>query len=164
MRELFQEIMMTNAREVVFVHVLSAVFWVGGMIVMRFIVQPSLKNIQDDNIRIARALDIMKSFFTVVQVAIFLLVLTGVVMIMGLDLKNGSLDFYQLVIYKEAIWSVMLVVFIFLSFKRSRAQRHFVSGDIATAKKNIAQIETAVYVNILLGLAAIYLGVMVRGY
>ena len=37
MRELFQEIMMTNAREVVFVHVLSAVFWVGGMIVMRFI-------------------------------------------------------------------------------------------------------------------------------
>ena len=164
MRELFQEIMMTNAREVVFIHVLSAVFWVGGMTVMRFIVQPVLKNIQDEKIRLARALEIMKSFFAVVQVAIFLLVLTGVVMIMGLDLKNGPLDFYRLVIYKEAIWGAMTIIFAFLAFKRSRAQRYFVSGDIEATRKSIAQIETVIYVNLLLGLVAIYIGVMVRGY
>jgi uncharacterized membrane protein len=163
MRELFIEIMSDYAREIVFIHILSAIIWVGGMIAIRLAVKPSLVNIQDDNIRIARVLEIMKRFFSIVTFFIFLLIVTAVVFIIGLDLKNAG-SIYKVVIFKEAIWTIMVGIFIMIYASRNKAERLFVSGDIAGAKGKIGFIEKMILVNIILGLISLYFGVILRGY
>lgn len=163
MRELFVQLMSDYGRELIFIHILSAILWVGGMIVLRLAVTPSIKSIEDGSIRIARSLEIMKRFFSIVMVVSLLMLVSAIIFIIGLNLKNAG-DIYQVVIIKEAIWIIMFGVFLFIYFKRNQAQRYFVSGDIQGAKHNIFLIEKLILANIVFGLVAVYLGVILRGY
>lgn len=154
-----------NAQLIVFLHVLSAVIWVGGMIAIRFAVHPALQMIQDEKLRLARSLQAMGGFFRIVIPMVILLVITAVLMLLGLNFKEGDPTLYHMTFVKEGIWTVMTLNFTVMVIRRNRAERRYLSGDLAACKqllKPIAQL--MIPVNIVLGTLAIYLGVVLRGF
>lgn len=159
MSELFQNF----SASIVFLHVLSAVLWVGGMIAIRFAIHYSIQEIAEPKIKIERTLDNLRRFFNMVIPAIVILLLTAIIMIIGLAFKGT--DLYSTVILKEIVWTIMTIVFITIYIKRNKAQKAFEGGDFITAKSQLTPIaKYFIPLNIALGIIAIYLGVTLRGF
>lgn len=147
---------------IVFLHVISAVIWVGGMIAIRFAVHYSMQNIEEPKIKLARTLELLKRFFSMVIPAILTLLITAIIMIIALGFKGTEL--YSVVVVKEIIWTIMTLIFITIYIKRNKAQKAFDSGNFASAKNNLLPIATYfIPINIILGLIAIFLGITLRG-
>lgn len=148
---------------IVFLHVISAVIWVGGMIAIRFAVHYSMQNIEDPKVKLGRTLENLKRFFYIVIPTIITLLITAIIMIIALGFKGTAL--YNIVIVKEIIWTIMLIIFITIYMKRNKAQKAFDSGDFANTKKQLIPIATYfIPINIVLGLIAIFLGITLRGF
>ena len=148
---------------IIFLHVISAIVWIGGMIVIRFAVHYSMQNIEEPKIKLARTLELLKRFFSMVIPAILTLLITAIIMIIALGFKGSEL--YSIVVIKEIIWSIMTFIFIIVYIKRNKAQKAFDSGDFASTKNNLLPIATYfIPINIVLGLIAIFLGVTLRGF
>ena len=148
---------------IVFLHVISAVIWVGGMIAIRFAVHYSMQNIEDPKVKLGRTLENLKNFFNIVIPTIITLLITAIIMIVALGFKGTAL--YNIVIVKEIIWTIMLIIFITIYMKRNKAQKAFDSGDFANTKKQLIPIATYfIPINIILGLVAIFLGITLRGF
>jgi uncharacterized membrane protein len=147
---------------IVFLHVISAVIWVGGMIAIRFAVHYSMQNIEEPKIKLERTLENLKRFFSLVIPAILTLLITAIIMIIGSGFKENTL--YSLVIVKELIWSLMTIIFIIIYIKRNKAQKSFLNEDMNTTKNNLIPIANYfIPINILLGIVAIFIGVLLRG-
>lgn len=148
---------------IVFLHVISAVIWVGGMIAIRFAVHYSMQNIEDPKVKLGRTLENLKRFFNIVIPTIITLLITAIIMIIALGFKGTAL--YNIVMVKEIIWTIMLIIFITIYMKRNKAQKAFDSGDFANTKKQLIPIATYfIPINIILGLVAIFLGITLRGF
>ena len=148
---------------IVFLHVISAVLWVGGMLAIRFAVHYSMQEIDDPKIKLGRTLETLRRFFNMVIPAILILLLTAIVMIIALGFKGTQL--YNFVILKEIIWTIMTIIFIFIYIKRNKASKAFNNGDLPTAKRHLVPIaKYFIPINIVLGIIAIYLGVTLRGF
>ena len=148
---------------IVFLHVISAVIWVGGMIAIRFAVHYSIQNIEDPKVKLGRTLENLKRFFNIVIPTIITLLITAIIMIIALGFKGTAL--YNIVIVKEIIWTIMLIIFITIYMKRNKAQKAFDSGDFVNTKKQLIPIATYfIPINIVLGLIAIFLGITLRGF
>ncbi|NVJ52363.1 MAG: hypothetical protein HWD90_01620 [Campylobacteraceae bacterium] len=148
---------------IVFLHVLSAVIWVGGMIVIRFAVHYSMQNVEEPKIKLGRTLENLKRFFSMVIPSIIILLATAIIMIIALGFKGTEL--YSTVIAKEAVWVIMTVVFTIVYIKRNQAQKAFDKADFPLAKQKLQPIASfLIPLNIVLGLIAIYLGITLRGF
>ncbi len=148
---------------IVFLHVISAVIWVGGMIAIRFAVHYSMQNIEDPKVKLGRTLENLKRFFNIVIPTIITLLITAIIMIVALGFKGTAL--YNIVIVKEIIWTIMLIIFITIYMKRNKPQKAFDSGDFVNTKKQLIPIATYfIPINIVLGLVAIFLGITLRGF
>jgi uncharacterized membrane protein len=148
---------------IVFLHVVSAVLWVGGMIAIRFAVHYSMQNIEDPKVKLGRTLENLKRFFNMVIPAILTLLITAIIMIIALGFKGTEL--YGIVILKEVIWTGMTLIFITIYIKRNKAQKAFDNGDFANAKNKLLPIAAYfIPANIVLGLIAIFLGITLRGF
>ena len=148
---------------IVFLHVISAIIWVGGMIAIRFAVHYSMQEVEDPKIKLGRTLESLRRFFNMVIPSIIILLLTAIIMIIALKFKGT--DLYSFVIAKEAIWTIMTTVFIVIFIKRKQAQKAFDNGQLPIAKEKLAPIaQYLIPLNIVLGLVAIYLGVTLRGF
>ncbi|MGE4381905.1 MAG: hypothetical protein AB7D41_01750 [Arcobacter sp.] len=148
---------------IIFLHLISAIIWIGGMIVIRFAVHYSMQNIEDPKIKLGRTLENLKRFFSMVIPSIILLLITAIIMILALELKGSEL--YKFAIAKELIWTVMTIIFIIIYMKRNKAQKAFDSGDFTTAKNYLVPLaKYLIPTNIVLGLIAIILGITLRGY
>lgn len=153
----------TYSSIIVFIHVVSAVIWVGGMIAIRFAVHYSIQTIETPEIKLGKTLDFLKRFFNMVIPSIIVLLVTAIIMIIALGFKGTEL--YSIVILKEAVWSVMTVVFAIIYFKRNKAQRYFDKKDFKSAKETLTPLaKWMIPLNIVLGIVAIYFGVTLRGY
>ncbi len=167
----------TYAHEIVFLHVLSAFIWVGGMIAIRLAVHPNLQLIEDPKVRLGRTLAITGKFFNTVIPFIVLLIITAVIMAVGLGFRAAAVDAsgniiseaayatYNLVHVKEGIWMLMAMNFGWMYLKRRKAQKLFDKGHLPEAKESVALIPNLLLpINIVLGLAALWLGVTLRGF
>ena len=167
----------TYAHEIVFLHVLSALIWVGGMIAIRFAVHPSLQVVEDPKIKLGRTLAITGKFFHIVMPFILMLIVTAVIMAVGLGFRVAAVDetgtiisqeafdLYQIVHIKEVIWMLMTANFIWMYFKRRKAQKLFDTGDLSGAKTAVALIPAYLLpINIVLGILALWLGLTLRGF
>lgn len=148
---------------IVFLHVISAVIWVGGMIAIRFAVHYSMQEVDDPKIKLGRTLETLRRFFNMVIPSIIILLATAIIMIIALGFKGTNL--YSVVIAKEAIWTIMTLVFIFIFIKRKQAQKAFEEGKLPIAKEKLLPIANyLIPTNIVLGLIAIFLGITLRGF
>ncbi|UFS62944.1 hypothetical protein LOH54_02185 [Sulfurimonas sp. HSL-3221] len=159
---------------IVFLHVLSAVVWVGGMIAMRFAAHNSFMELEPP-VRLARTAHALKRLFAIVSPFVVILIITAVLMAVGWGFRAASVDAngnvideaafatYQLVHVKEAIWLIMALNLGAMILRRNKAQKKIDAGDFAAAKGLLGLIgKYMVPLNIILGVIAIYLGVTLR--
>jgi uncharacterized membrane protein len=142
---------------IVFLHVISAVVWVGGMIAMRFAAHPSFMAIASNQERLARVVYATKRLFIIVFPFTIILLVTAVIMLLGYDLKNTP--YAQFGHIKEGIWSVMFVNYLIMIKRRNRASKLLAEGDVIGAKNSMGIVgKYMIPLNIILGIVAIYLG------
>ncbi len=148
---------------IIFLHVISAIVWLGGMIVIRFAIHYSMQNIEEPKIKLGRTLENLKRFFYMVIPSIIALLITAIILILALNFKDSSL--YKFVIAKEIIWLIMSAIFIIIYIKRNKAQKAFDIGDFTTAKNHLALLaKYLIPINIFLGIIAVILGITLRGF
>ncbi|MFT7860006.1 MAG: hypothetical protein ABXS93_03620 [Sulfurimonas sp.] len=160
---------------IVFLHVISAVVWVGGMIAMRYAAHFSFMEIESPLHRLQRTAHALKRLFTIVSPFVIILIITAVIMAVGLGFRAAAVDangnviddyamyIYNLVHVKEAIWMLMAINLVAMILRRNKAQKLLDAGDSTGAKKALGMIgKYMVPVNIILGVIAIFLGVTLR--
>ena len=163
MKEIAVEIFNNYAFFLVFLHVLGAIVWVGGMIGMRLAVHPGLQHIEDDKIRLARTLEIVRNLFALVFPFVVLILLTGGVM--GAAIWAPGTGLATVLYLKAGVWLVMTANYALMVYRRNVAERRFVSGDLAGARAMMAPIPNLMLpVNIALGVLALVLGIYLRGF
>jgi len=175
MKEFLIETFAHHRTLIVFLHVLSAVIWVGGMIAIRFAAHQSLAHITDPKLRLERAAHTLKRLFSIVWPFVIVLITTAVIMAVGLGFRAAALDasgnviddyamsIYNTVHIKEAIWLVMALNLAAMMFRRRKAEIALREGDIDEAKEMLGFIaKYMVPMNIALGVIAIFIGVVLR--
>ena len=163
---------------IVFLHVLSAFVWVGGMIAIRLAVHPVISRggvtgaqmLQNDVMdsmlkpqqRLGITLQVTGRLFNLVMPFIVILFVTGLVMAIATGGHHGDLKSFFLT--KEIIWTIMAVNYIYMYTKRAKAWKLFSNGDVALAKAQMSFIPNLLLpLNIVLGIVALWLGVTLRG-
>ena len=163
---------------IVFLHVLSAFIWVGGMIAIRVAVHPVIQRggvtaqemLQNDVMssmlvpkqRLGITLQITGRLFNLVMFFIAILFATGLMMAIATGGHHGDLK--SLFLSKEIIWTIMTVIYIYMYIKRAKAWKLFSQGDVALAKAQMSFIPNLLLpINIVLGIVALWLGVSLRG-
>ena len=142
---------------IVFLHVISAVVWVGGMVAMRYAAHPSFIEIESPLKRLERIADALKRLFCIVAPFVLFLLVTAVLMIKGYSISATE---YKIFAYaKEAIWTIMFLNLGVMIRRRNNAQKAIEKGEMVLAKEQLGMIgKYMVPMNIALGLVAIFLG------
>jgi len=175
LKDLMVQLFADYRTPIIFLHVLSAVIWVGGMIAIRFATHPSLAMISDPKMRMERAVHTLKRLFTIVLPFVIILIITAVIMAVGLGFRAAAMDemgnvidanamnVYQIIHLKEAIWLVMAINLGAMMFRRNQAQKALAHNDLGRAKSMLEMIaKYMVPLNIGLGVIAIFIGVFLR--
>lgn len=158
-----KELFLLSPSVILFLHVLSAIIWVGGMIVVRFAIHYSMQNIAEPRLKLERTLENLERFFKMVIPSIIVLLVTALLLAFGLEFKGSSLN--KFIHIKEAIWSLMTLIFIVVYIKRNKAQKALEMGDMIAVKANLSPIASyLIPINIILGLLAVYFGITLRGF
>ncbi|ARU48504.1 hypothetical protein [Sulfurospirillum diekertiae] len=143
---------------IIFLHILSAVVWVGGMIAIKFAVHPVIQTIEEPIIRLGNSLRIVGRLFHLVMPFIALSLICALLIIKGTGYTG------ELIYLKEAIWTMMTLNYTYMYIKRTLAQKSFDQGNFVNAKEHMRLLPTILLpINIVLGIVAIFLGVMLRG-
>lgn len=146
---------------VLFLHVISAVVWVGGMVAMRFAAHHSFQQLRQPPERLERTAHALKRLFVIVAPFILILLVTALMMASGMNLHHSEPA--PLVFAKEGIWTVMALNYLLMVLRRNSAERLILHGNLIDAKDRLAPIGAyMVPLNIALGIVAIYLGAMLR--
>jgi len=154
-----KEILINYSTIIIFLHIFSAIIWIGGMIAIRVAVHPVLQSFEDNVLKLGTTLRIVGRLFNLVIPFIIFLILTAIIFETVFGIKSN------LVHIKEAIWTIMTINFIIMYIKRSKAQKLFNNGKIADARDMVAIIPKALLpINIALGVLATVLGVVLRGF
>jgi len=142
---------------IVFLHVISAVVWVGGMIAIRFAAHQSFMQIESPAHRLERIAHTLKRLFTIVVPFVIILLVTAIIMSKGYSLSQS--EFSVMAHAKEGIWAVMTINLFVMIQRRNRAVKLLNEGDMVGAKFSLELIgKYMVPVNIILGVVAIFLG------
>lgn len=152
-----QDIFLEYKTLIVFLHVISAVVWVGGMIAMRYAAHYSFLEIESPQKRLERVAHALKRLFYIVIPFVVTLLVTAIFMIKGYSLSQS--DFSVLSHAKEGIWSIMFINLIVMILRRNRGEKMLNDGNMVGAKNQIELIgKFMVPLNIILGITAIFLG------
>lgn len=175
MKAAMTEFFWANTEMIVFLHVISAVIWVGGMVAMRYAAHHSFAHVENPHFRLERISHALQRLFMIVLPFVVMLIITAVLMAVGWDFRNAALDananvidqnamdMYNLVHIKEAIWMIMAINLGGMMYLRTKAQKALKGDAIAVAQKNLSLIgKYLVPLNIILGVVAVYMGVVLR--
>jgi len=163
---------------IVFLHVLSAFVWVGGMIAIRLAVHPVVSRggvtgaqmLQNDVMdfmlkpkqRLGITLQVTGRLFNLVIPFIVILFATGLMMAIAMGGHHGDLK--SIFLSKEIIWTIMAINFIYMYTKRAKAWKLFSKDEVALAKAQMSLIPNLLLpINIILGIVALWMGVTLRG-
>ena len=142
---------------IVFLHVISAVVWVGGMVALRYAAQPSLLKIVSSAEKLQRISHAIKRFFVILFPFIATVIITAIVMIDAYGLLEGQ---YSTLSYlKIGLWSVMFINYIIAIKRRNTADEMLSEGDLTGAQGQLGPIgKILVPMNIVLGVSAVFIG------
>lgn len=145
MKDLIYMLMADFKTQVVFLHVISAVIWVGGMVAMRFAAHHSFLHVENPLFRMERVAHALKRLFYLVTPFVLILIITAVIMAVGLGFRAAAVDvsgnviddtamfLYNLVHLKEVIWMIMAANLGLMMFFRNKAERALAVEDVVTA-------------------------------
>jgi uncharacterized membrane protein len=143
-----------------FLHALSAAFWVGGMAVMHFAVRPSAVATLEPPVRLPFMAAVLSRFFAGVSAAIVILLAAGLGMVW---LAGGFAQVRSNVHAMLAIGLVMMAIYVYIRVAPfPRLKRAITARAWPVAAANLDTIRKLVGVNLLLGVAVFALAVAGR--
>jgi len=144
---------------ILFLHIFSAIIWIGGMIAIRVAVHPVLQQFEDAKLRLGTTLKIVGRLFNLVIPFILILLASALYFEIAMKISN------PLTHTKEAIWTIMTLNFIYMYVKRAKAYKLFLNGEAINARDMVAIIPKVLLpINIFLGIASVMLGVILSGF
>ena len=157
------EIFNNYAHIIIFLHVIGAIIWIGGMIATRVAVHPVMMGIDDLKVRVGNNLKITGRLFNLVMPFIAIILITALIMAIALNGHKG--DMKMLFISKEIIWTVMTINYTYMYILRKKAWAMFEDGKVKEAATKVKIIPNILLpINIALGIIALWLGISLRGY
>lgn len=143
-----------------FLHLIAAAWWVGGMAVMHFAVRPSAVATLDPPLRLPFMAATLSRFFVGVSTAIGVLLASGLLMVW---FAGGFAHVHWSVHAMLAIGLVMMALFLHLRFAPyPRLLRAVAAREWPVAAANLNVIRKLVAVNLVLGLIVFALAVLGR--
>jgi len=172
------EFFANNGQLIVFLHVLSAIIWVGGMIAMRVAVHPviarggvtdaqmllsdKIADILEPKQRLGITMQTVGRLFNLVMPFIIVLFASGLIMAVAMGGHHGAEK--DLFITKEILWTIMAVNYGYMYYKRATAWKIFNQGQVKEAKARMKWMANVLLpTNIVLGVVALWMGVALRG-
>ena len=137
-----------------FLHILAAVIWVGGMFFAHVVLRPVAAGQLEPPVRLTLWVGVFKRFFPMVFAAIATLLVTGYWMVLSF---YGGFDAVGLHVH-IMVWTgyVMILIFFHVFFAPfKRLKRAVAAEDWAAGRKSLVQIRGLVGINLLIGLAII---------
>lgn len=135
-----------------FLHVLAAIAWLGGISFMLLALRPAAAQLLAPPQRLPLIAQVLQRFFKLVWLTIALLLLTGLVMLLGVGMKNAPLGWHLMF----GLGLLMFALFGHLYFGPFRRLQQAVSAaDWPEGGRRIGQIAALAAVNLGLGVLAI---------
>ena len=132
-----------------FIHLLCAAFWVGGMATMHFAVRPSAVATLEPPLRLRMMAATLRRFFVGVDASVTLLFVTGVAMILS---AGGFRGLHWHIEAMMSIAIVMAAIYVYIRASVFKAMRRAVEESawpVAAARLNT--VRKLVMVNLVLG-------------
>ncbi|MGO4395033.1 CopD family protein [Variovorax sp. M-6] len=143
-----------------FLHLLAAAFWVGGMAVMHFAVRPSAVATLEPPLRLPFMAATLARFFVGVSCAIGVLLASGLLLVWA---SGGFAQVHWSVHAMFTLGLVMMALFLHLRFAPyPRLRRAVAASEWPAAAANLNLIRKLVGVNLMLGVAVFALAVVGR--
>ncbi|MFS2164578.1 CopD family protein [Variovorax sp. Varisp62] len=133
-----------------FIHLLCAAFWVGGMATMHFAVRPSAVATLEPPLRLRMMAATLRRFFVGVDASVTLLFVTGVTMILA---AGGFRAVHWRIEAMMSIAIVMAAIYIYIRASVFRALRRAVDESAwPAAAARLNTVRQLVIVNLALGI------------
>lgn len=176
MRDTIYFIMTTFPNQIIFLHVFSAVIWVGGMISARYGRVKPLRSLSEPEDFIHETKRYTR-FFKMMTPFIVLLFITSVIIALsfhdnaydddGFILSQSAVELLKMIHTKGGIWTVMAMNMGLMAWINYKASKSFSSCSNVTECKRCKEALEIIYnylmpVNIILGAVEIMLGVVLR--
>lgn len=132
-----------------FIHLLCAAFWVGGMATMHFAVRPSAVATLEPPLRLRMMAATLRRFFVGVDASVTLLFASGVAMILA---AGGFRGLHWRIEAMMSIAIAMLAIYVYIRASVFRAMRRAVDESAWTvAAARLNTVRKLVTVNLVLG-------------
>jgi uncharacterized membrane protein len=136
----------------VFLHLVAAILWVGGMAFVLMALRPAVAAQLQPPQRLPLMVQVLRRFFAVVLACIAVLLATGVPLLLQVPGAQAPRGWHAM----AGLGIVMMLVFGHIWFAPwRRAQRAVAAQDWPEGGKRLNQIATLVKVNLVLGFVAI---------
>ena len=135
-----------------FLHLAAAIVWLGGIAFMLFSLRPAAAELLAPPQRLPLIAQVLHRFFTGVWLAVAILLITGLVMLLGVGMKNAPVGWHLML----GIGMLMFALFGHLYFGPFRRLRLAVSAsDWPEGGRRVGQIAKLAMANLVLGALAI---------
>lgn len=152
-------------RIIVFLHITTAAFLLGSMLMIRFIIKPTLMDIDDESVRYSRSIRVLEKYFHYLIVVMILIISASLTMSVGLGFEYANPTLFSLIHVKEALWVFISFNFLFMYIKLLNSKRLYRKREFFELHENLKLIiNYLMTLNIVLTLIASYIGVIIRGF
>jgi uncharacterized membrane protein len=152
-------------RIIVFLHVISAAFLLGSMLMIRFIIKPALMDIDDEAVRYGRCLRVLERYFRYLAAIMILIISASLTMSVGLGFEYANPTLFSLIHVKEALWVFISFNFLYMYIKLYNSRILYKKREFFEVHENLKLIvDYLMTLNIVLTLIASYIGVIIRGF
>ena len=135
-----------------FLHLSAAIVWLGGISFMLFSLRPAAAELLAPPQRLPLIAQVLRRFFVHVWLAMAILLVTGVVMLLDMGMKNAPAGWHLML----GIGVLMFALFGHLYFGPFRRLKQAVSAsDWPEGGRLVGQIATLAMVNLTLGAVAV---------
>lgn len=135
-----------------FLHLAAAIVWLGGIAFMLFSLRPAAAELLAPPQRLPLIAQVLHRFFTGVWLAVAILLITGLVMLLGVGMKNAPVGWHLML----GIGMLMFALFGHLYFGPFRRLKLAVSAsDWPEGGRRVGQIAKLAMANLVLGALAI---------
>ena len=135
-----------------FLHLAAAIVWLGGIAFMLFSLRPTAAELLAPPQRLPLIAQVLQRFFTGVWLAVAILLITGLVMLLGVGMKNAPVGWHLML----GIGMLMFALFGHLYFGPFRRLKLAVSAsDWPEGGRRVGQIAKLAMANLVLGALAI---------
>jgi uncharacterized membrane protein len=143
----------------IFVHLLAAIVWLGGMVFAHFALRPAAVATLEPPLRLPLMVAALGRFFRIVAVAVVAILLTGFALLAQVGFAQAPAGWHAM----ATIGVVMSVNFAFIYARLfPRLSERVAARTWPDAAKVLDRIRSLVLVNLWLGVAAVAAAVFVR--